>query len=361
MLKSDSRIAVIMSGGSGRRFWPLSREGRPKQVIPIIDGKSLLEVTIRRLLPLFKPENIWVVTKASQVRATERITRRYGIKILSEPVGKNTAACIAYGATVARAVKGDPSMVFLPADHFIGDSPRFRSALRAGLGFVERHDLVLTMGVRPTRPATGFGYIRRGGRLGPAGGHGVFTVEGFIEKPSVSRSRRLARSGNHLWNAGIFLFRASVMLEEIGRHLPEVARPFSALEKHLGGSQERARTRRCYRVVPEISIDFGVMERSRRVCVMPVDIGWDDLGSWDSYSKYMGRDGKGNAVRGAHVAVDSEGCVVYAEKGLVATLGVKGVIVIVTDDAVLVAGREAAERVKDLAAMLEAKGFGSLL
>lgn len=361
MLKSGSRIAVIMSGGSGRRFWPLSREDRPKQVVPIIDGRSLLELTIERLLPSFERGNIWVITKASQVKATEHLVRRHGLKVLSEPEGKNTAACIAYGATVARALAGDPAMVFLPADHFIGSSARFRSAVEAALGFVEEHDLVLTLGVRPTRPATGFGYIRRGERVGSAGRHRVFGVRRFTEKPALGRARKWARSGDYYWNSGIFLVRASVMLAEIGCYLPRVARPFAELEKHLGRRAESSHKRRCYRAVPEISIDFGVMERSRRVCVMPVDFGWDDLGSWDSYSRYMDRDANGNAVRGAHLGVDSKGCVVYSEKALVATVGVERVVVIVTDDAVLVAGKEAAEKVKDLTAMIRAKGFGRLL
>ena len=361
MRRNDLRIAVIMSGGSGRRFWPLSREGRPKQVVPIINDRSLLEVTIERLLPLFARENIWVITRASQVRATERITKPYGLKILSEPVGRNTAACIAYGTTLARAAAGNPSMVFLPADHFIGDASCFRSALRAGLGFVERHDVILTMGIRPTRPATGFGYIRRGERRGRAGRFGIFKAEGFTEKPSLGQARRYIRSRSYLWNAGIFLFRASVMTEEMKLHLPEVAGRFAAFEKHVGGKGESAHKGRCYRTVPEISIDLGVMERTRRVCVMPADFGWDDLGNWDSYSKYMDRDSKGNRVHGSHLGIDSEDCVVYSEKGLVATVGVKGMVVIVTEDAVLVAGRDEVEEVKNLTAMMKERGFGRLL
>jgi mannose-1-phosphate guanylyltransferase len=329
--------------------------------VPLADGKSLLELTIRRLLPMFARENIWVITRDAQVRATERITRPFGVRILSEPAGRNTAACIAYGATLARRVAGDPAVVFLPADHLVRDSAAFRSALGAGLRFVARHDLILTLGIRPTRPATGFGYIARGRRLGLTGRHEVFAVEGFTEKPTLARARRLARSGKHLWNAGVFLARASVMLGEIGVHLPRVARPFSALEKHLGSAREAPRKRRCYRAVPDISIDFGVMEKSRRTCVMPADIGWDDLGNWESYSRYVPGDRSGNRVRGAHVGLDSRDCVIYSDKGLVATVGVEGVIVVVTDDAILVAGREAAERVKDLAGVIKDKGFGRLL
>lgn len=361
MRKREARIAVIMSGGSGRRFWPLSRERRPKQIVPIMEGKSLLEATIERLIPLFAPPNIWVITKASQVGATEPITRPYGVRILSEPVGRNTAACIAYGVTAGHAMAGDPSMVFLPADHFVADSARFRSALRAGLEFVERHDVLLTMGIKPNRPATGFGYIRRGRSFGRARAFPVFAVDRFTEKPSSSRARRYVHSGNYLWNSGIFLFRASVMLEELDLHMPALARRFRALERHLGGKAESAPKRRCYEGIPAMSIDLGVMERSRRLCVMPLDVGWNDLGNWDSYSQYLCRDSNGNRVHGVHITADSKDCVIYADKHLVATVGVRGMIVIVTDDAVLVAGKDAVERVKDLAALVDERGFASLL
>ena len=356
------RIAVIMAGGSGRRFWPLSREARPKQLVPLIDGKCLLELTIERLLPIFRPENIWIVTQAKQLEATERVASVYGrVRLLSEPVGKNTAPCMAYAATLARAGHGDPAMVFLPADHLISDHTGFRAVIAAGLDFVEREDNLLTLGIKPQRPATGFGYIRCGKEVSDHGPFSFFKVRKFAEKPSLRVARRYLTSGDYLWNAGIFLCRASVVLKEMARHLPELMIEFERFAASVGGPEEDRQKIRCYSAVREVSIDLGVMEKTSRACVVPADIGWDDLGTWDSFSRYMEKDRSGNSIRGNHVGVDSRGCVVYSDKRLVATIGLEDVIIVATDDAILLARRDEAERVKELADLMEEKGFGNLL
>jgi mannose-1-phosphate guanylyltransferase/mannose-6-phosphate isomerase len=361
-LSSGVRIAVVMAGGSGRRFWPLSREARPKQVIPLIEGKSLLGLTIERLLPLFRPERIWVITADKQAKAVGRIAARYGaVKILREPVGKNTAPCIAYGATVARAAVGEASLVFLPADHLIRNGRRFLAVIKAGLDFAEREDALVTLGISPTRPATGFGYIRRGTLAARVGGMGVYRVRSFAEKPTLAVARRYLTSGDRLWNSGIFIFRSSVILDEIAEHLPAVGRRFGGLAGHIGRRTENAAKEGCYRRVSAISLDVGVLEKTRRAFVVPADIGWDDLGSWESFSRYMKQDRNGNRVHGQHAGIDSRRCVIYAEDRLVATIGIEDMVVVVTDDAVLVAKRDGTESVRDLAALLEVRGLGHLL
>lgn len=360
--RNDVRIAVIMSGGSGRRFWPLSRECRPKQVVPLVGGKSLLELAIRRLLPVFPAGRIWIVTQDSQVEATTRIAKRFkGLRVISEPEGKNTAACVTYAATVARRTVGDASIAFLPADHFVRNARAFGAALSAGLDFVERRDVILTMGIKPSRPATGFGYIRRGALVGKAGRFRFYSVERFTEKPSARTAGAYVRSGAYSWNAGIFMTRASVLLEEVACHLPETSRGFVGLEKRIGTNRERTAKARCYSLLPEISLDFGVMEKTSRACVMPVDIGWDDVGNWDSFAKLMKRDASGNSVSGHHLGIDTSDCVIFAGGSPVATVGVKNLVVVAVGDAVLVAGREHAEKVKDLSRLLASKGFDDLL
>lgn len=207
------RIAVVMSGGSGRRFWPLSREARPKQLVKLLGGKSLLELAIERLATTFEPSHIWVVTQASQAEATRRAVSKFGrLRVIGEPVGKNTAPCIAYAATLAKAEFGDATMVFLPADHLIAKRAQFAKILRAGLDFAERTGMLLTLGIKPTRPATGFGYIRRGARLAGAGSLAIYRVSKFTEKPSSGRAAKYVRSGAYLWNSGIFIFKASAVL-----------------------------------------------------------------------------------------------------------------------------------------------------
>jgi len=356
------RLAVVMSGGSGRRFWPLSRQAHPKQLVELAGGKSLLELTLERLLPVFGPKGIWVVTQARQAEATRRTVSRFGpVRVVAEPVGKNTAPCIAYAASLAKAEFGEATMAFLPADHLITKRAAFARLLRAGLDFVERRGMLLTLGIKPTRPATGFGYIKRGARLPVAGKLGIYKVVKFTEKPSLGTASKYVSSGAYLWNAGIFLFTASAVLEEIDRHLPALGREFRALRGLPAGRDAKRRLARCYSVIDDVSIDFGVMEKTTRACVLPADIGWDDLGSWESFAAHMTRDRAGNSVRGSHVSLDSRNCVIYAEGGLVATIGLEGIVVVATRDAVLVAARSEAEKVKRLTDLIEEKGLTDLL
>ncbi|MFZ1947869.1 MAG: sugar phosphate nucleotidyltransferase [bacterium] len=355
------RIAVLRAGGSGKRFWPLGREARPKQVLPLVSGKTLLALAIERLLPLFPREQIWVITQARQADAVRRITSRYGrVRLLIEPAGRNTAPCIAYGASLASVEVGDASMVFLPADHVIGRAARFRSILKAGLDFVEREDALLAVGVKPTRPATGYGYIRRGAAASAGRGR-FFRVRGFAEKPTEGVARRYLTSGEYLWNSGVFLFRASVVLEEIAAHLPGLAGCFGTFASRVGSRGEKADLARCYSRAEAISFDYGVMEKTRRAWVVSADIGWDDLGNWESFFRHVPKDARGNRVVGSHLGIDSRGCLVYAGKRLVGTIGIEDVVVVVTDDSVLLARRGEAERVKELAALVAKRGFGALL
>lgn len=362
MRKPEPRIAIVMAGGSGRRFWPLSRDRRPKQVVPLVSGKSLLELTIERLLPSFRPERIWVITRNDQVKAVRRIALAYGpVRVISEPAGRNTAPCMALGATLARSALGDASLAFLPADHFIENARGFRAALRAGMEFAEREDALVTLGIKPTRPATGFGYIRRGRLARRVRGQVVCGVARFAEKPSLGLARRYVRSGEYLWNSGMFMVRASVLLQEIAQHLPRLSACFTRLAAEVGGPRQKAETARCYKRVESISLDFGVMEKTRRAFVVPADIGWDDLGNWESFSRYMMPDACGNWVCGRHVGLDSKRCVIYAEDRLVATVGIEDVVVVVVDDAVLLVKRGKAERVKDLTTLIDGRGLGRFL
>ena len=356
------RFAVIMSGGSGRRFWPLSRAARAKQMIPLVDGKTLLELTVERLLPLFSPEHILVVTQRRQSAETARLLERFGgIRVLSEPEGKNTAACIGYAATYILSTVEDSVITFLPADHFIRAEDRFRTVLAAGMSFVEKTGRHLVLGIKPDRPATGFGYIRKGERVAAREDLEFFTVSEFTEKPSSEVASGYLETGEYFWNAGIFVFRASAILEEIGKHLPDMARQFEACKDHFGMPDEEERLVACYGNLPSISIDYAVMEHTDRACVVPAEIGWDDVGNWDSFSRYLPKDEKGNTVRGGHIGIDTDSCTVYSDKQFVGTIGVSGITVIATDDAVLVISRERGEEVKDLVRRLEEEGLSDLL
>jgi mannose-1-phosphate guanylyltransferase len=355
------RIAVIMSGGRGTRFWPLSRSRRPKQLVPLIGGKSLLQLTIERLRPLFDPSAIWVVTQEAQLEQTQAEVGLGRVKALCEPVGKNTAPCIAYVACRARAEFGDATLAVFPADHLIENAEGFREVVAAGFDFVEESGSILTIGIKPDRPATGFGYIKRGEIAGSADGLDFHRVCGFTEKPDPETAAKFVEEGSYLWNAGIFIFRASDMMAEIEKHLPGLAASFCEYEAAVGTDAEDEEKSEAYTSARDISIDFGVMEKTDRACVVCADIGWDDVGSWDSFSKYLERDENCNAVGGEFVGLDAANCIVYSDGPAVAALGVEGLIVIATDDAVLVARRDRGEEVKKLVELLAARGLHNLL
>lgn len=355
------RIAVIMSGGRGTRFWPLSRTRRPKQLVPLIGGKSLLELTVERLRPLVEPDAIWVVTRQSQLEGTQAIVGLDRVKALCEPVGKNTAPCIAYVACRARAEFGDATLAVFPADHLIEDVEGFHKVVRAGFDFVEKSGRILTIGIKPDRPATGFGYIKQGEIIESAGGFEFRSVSGFTEKPGLEAAEKYVDDGSYLWNAGIFVFRASDMLSEMEKYLPGIASSFCEYETAVGTDAEDERKSEAYSSVRDISIDLGVMEKTDRACVVRADIGWDDVGSWDSFSKYLATDDSGNAVEGNLVALDTANCTVYSDSQVVAALGVENLIVIATDDAVLITTKDRGEEVKKLVDLLAARGLQDLL
>ena len=356
------RVAVIMSGGRGRRFWPLSRASRAKQLIPLLDGKTLLESTLERVSPLFEPDRTLIVTQDLQAEATSRAIEAFeGVRLLKEPVGKNTAACVAYASYYAREVFGDAVLAFLPADHVIGDVKAFRRVLSAGIEFVGKTGALLTMGIKPDRPATGFGYIRLGEPVQELNGAEFFRVGEFVEKPSLERAERYLETGEHLWNAGMFVFKASVIIDEIKKFLPRIDSGFEKCRSAFGTPDEARRLAECYSAVEEISIDYGVMEKTDNACVVPADIGWDDVGSWDSFAKYLKKDTSGNSVHGPHVSIDTADCIVYTDNQVVATVGLNDITIVATDDAILVMRRGKGEAVKALTDLIGDRGFDGLL
>jgi mannose-1-phosphate guanylyltransferase len=335
---------------------------KAKQLVPLADGKTLLELTLERVDPVFERDRIVVITQQAQTEATVQAADRFqGVRILSEPEGKNTAPCIAYATSFIMATMGDAAIAVLPADHFIQDADTFRKLLAEGLDFVDKNRVILTVGIEPKRPATGFGYIKRGSSVEKRGGLEFYTVDRFTEKPTLQTAQQYLADGEYLWNAGIFMFRASVMIEEISKHLPALAAEFDKCRPRMGGAGEADCLARCYSSIDEISIDFGVMEKTRIAHVVPADIGWDDVGSWESFSKHMKKDGQSNSVRGEHLGIDTRDCIIYSTGQVVATLGIENLTIVATDDAILVAGRDRGEEVKDLVDLMDREGLQDLL
>jgi mannose-1-phosphate guanylyltransferase len=354
-------FGVVMAGGRGTRFWPLSRERLPKQLLRLLGPESLLERTLERLKPLIAPEQLLVVTCLEQARLVRRhlgdLPRE---NLLVEPEGRGTAACIALAACeIERRQKG-ASMAVFPADHVIANEEEFRRVVKAAAGLLRsRPEALVTFGMKPTHPATGYGYIRRGAEVARASGWPVYSVEAFVEKPDASRARRFVRSPRYLWNGGMFLWRTDSIRTAFETHLPEIASAMEGMASALAKRDSTRRLRSIYAGLPSISVDHGVLERARDVLVVPCDVGWSDVGSWKSLAEVLEVDEEGNVALGRHVGLDTSGTVVVAPgQHLVATIGVEDLVIVVTQDAVLVCPKDRDQDVRQLVDILQARGLG---
>lgn len=349
---SDRRIVpVILSGGAGKRLWPLSRAGRPKQLMAVDGGESLLEQTARRVGDRGRFEAMIVVAGADHADAVEQQLAEIGMRpglLIVEPFGRNTAAAIALAALAAAE---DDVLLVMPSDHLIADTQAFHAAIDHALPFAA-DDWLVTFGIAPDRPETGYGYIRRGALLGES----VFRAEAFTEKPKRGLAEAWLAQGGHDWNAGIFLFRAGAFIAALGAHEADIlAATRSSIES---GRREGIRLLPdpdAFSRAPALPVDVAVMERSDRVAVTPVEMGWSDVGSWDSLCALGAADEDGNVLAGDVLALDSQGCLVRSDGPKIVTVGVSDLIVIATADGVLVIPRGESQRVKEALDALESR------
>lgn len=335
--------AVILAGGWGERLWPMSTRSRPKQLLKLAGDESLVRATVRRIAPLASAEGALVLTgEAIRGAIAEELPDVPPGRIIAEPVGKNTAPAIALAARLLLAEDPDAVMVVLPADHVIADEDAFRAAVALAARAADSPRALATLGIRPTRPETEYGYIRPGAESAVPG---VFVAEEFTEKPDPATARAFLSGGRHLWNSGMFVWRADRFLEEVARHLPAVADALASVPD-LGDAGFEAAVRRYYDAVPAVSVDYGVMERADGVVVVPAGFGWDDVGSWKALERVWKCDEAGAAARGDAVLIDAERCIVSAEGGVAAVVGVSDVIVAHTSEATLVCAKERAGDVR---------------
>ena len=343
--------AVILAGGSGSRLWPLSRQQLPKQFLALDGDASLLQTTIERLSPVIDADSVLIVTQESHAKG-EAYHALLPYQTLFEPIGRNTAPAIALAAAYLMAEGSDPVMVVLPADHIIKDEVRFRAHLNIAIQAAESGRLI-TFGIQPTRPDTGFGYIKA-----QRDEHGqVYAVERFTEKPDLASAERFLKEGDYYWNSGMFVWRASAILAEIERHLPAVHQVVQAIiaESRDAGTFQQA-VEKHFSAMPSISIDYGVLEKSDRVSLIPCDIGWNDVGSWQAVHEISAKDGNGNALQGNVIAVDCKNSLIRAEKRLVAAIGVEDLCVVETADAVLISKSGQTQRVREVVDALHERG-----
>lgn len=352
-----------MAGGVGSRFWPFSRQNRPKQLLALAGRRSMLADTVARLRGVVAPQNILVVTNRRLVAEIAReLPDLPRASILGEPAGRNTAPCIGWATLEVLHRRADAVMAVLPADHVIGPRERFQSDLLAGFDVADRAGQLVTFGIRPTEPATGYGYIRAGAVLA---GHGeARRVGGFVEKPTLAVAKRYVESGRYYWNSGMFVWRADVLWDEFGAHLPALARALTSMDRArtagLRGRIPRERLDRAYPRLESISIDYGVLERSRRVAMLPANFSWSDIGSWDATAALWPVDADGNASRDPLLAVDSSGNVVATRGKRVALLGVSDLVIVDAGDALLVCPRARCQDVRRIVSRLGQRGWGEL-
>ncbi len=352
-------FAVIMAGGSGTRFWPLSRRERPKQVLPILGPPTMIRRTADRLAPKFDPARILVVTAREQAALLRaELPMLPAGNILEEPSGRDTAAAIGFAAEVIERRSPGASFCILPSDHYIDDPLKFQAALEAGRRAAQGGTLV-TFGIPPRQPATCYGYLQRGEPLGP----GLFKVRRFCEKPPLETAREFLKSGEHYWNGGIFVWEARSILAAIGRFLPDLAAGLKTIGDAWGTPRAGETLEREYAKLKRISIDYGVMEKAERVVMLEAPFEWDDVGSWSAAADRRPRDAAGNSLEGDIVAVDTKrSLVISSQPGhVVGVLGLEGLVVVHTPDATLVCTRERAEDLKALVEALKARGHEAKL
>ncbi|SHJ68589.1 mannose-1-phosphate guanylyltransferase [Desulfofundulus thermosubterraneus] len=353
---------VIMAGGSGERFWPYSRKEKPKQFLPVAGEGTLLQQAVRRARLLVPWSNIYIVTGCQYLGLVrEQVPDLPPENLLVEPVGRDTAPCIALAASLLKARDPGTVMVVLPSDHMILDEKRFAEAIRDAVAVAKETKGLVTIGIRPTRPETGYGYIHVGPISRVEMGRAL-RVRKFTEKPDLETAMAFLASGEYLWNSGMFVWEVRAIQDALERYLPELACGMRPIAEAVGTASFDAVLAGHFPRLPRISIDYGVMEKADNVWAVPGDFGWDDLGTWTALERVAGKDADGNLVQGQAVLVDTRETIIRSDSGkLVVTFGLKDTLVVETPDVLLVADKKRAQDLKAVLNELRRQGLDRFL
>ncbi len=345
--------ALILAGGTGTRLWPRSRRNRPKQLLPLLSKRTMLQETYDRIAPILAARRIFVITNEGYVETVrEQLPDLPPDNVIGEPAGHGTAPAIGLGALRIQKDNPDAIMVSLHADHYIERADAFRQAILNAAQVAEQGNLV-TLGIQPRNPETGYGYIHRGEMIETLGDQPVYRVAKFVEKPNEETARRYVASGEYYWNSGIFAWQISTLLEEYEKFQPALHKQLDKIGRALGTPRAHSTLMRIWSSVPTETIDVGIMEKSQRAAVLPIDVGWSDVGSWATLLDLLPATLKSNVVVGDHVGVDTESSLLYSPNRLIATVGLSDMIVVDTDDAILVCPKSRAQEVKHLVEALK--------
>ena len=342
--------AVILAGGSGTRLWPLSTPSFPKQFLPLPNGKSMIQQSLARVEGLISPEQAWVVTGRGMIELVrEHLPAMPVSQILGEPVGRSTAAAIGWAAATIARKDPQATMMVLTADHVITKIDLFNQSLRLAARLAGQGYLV-TLGIKPTGPETGYGYIRYDAPLSEGFDHQAFYGERFVEKPNVATALAYLQDGQYVWNSGMFVWKVETILAELQEHLPELARKIDTIAESMGTAQERATLDELWPTLQTISIDYGVMEKVNKFAVIPVDIGWNDVGNWEQYGSLFPADQYEVRCVGHHEGLGSNNIFVYNNtQRQVFTIGLEDVVIVEMDDKTVICHKDEVQRVKELA------------
>ncbi|HXY00904.1 MAG TPA: mannose-1-phosphate guanylyltransferase [Candidatus Limnocylindrales bacterium] len=372
--KQLSIHAVILAGGRGTRFWPRSRTRTPKQLLNIIGKTTMLQQTVARLRPLIAPDRIWTVTNAEQIfPVRKQLPLPARKRVLTEPLGRNTTAAIALAAVhVRHAAKDDALLAVLPADHHIDQPERYRQIVATALKVAKEKGRMVVLGIPPSRPETGFGYIERIGEPRAVSGFPVFAVQRFTEKPELAAAKEYLASGNYFWNAGMFFWRVSTFMEALKAFLPKTYEAIENLSARIGKSSYASQLKKIYPRLENISVDYAVLEKAAsgrqnlvnevgNVSVIPADFGWSDIGSWTAVYELLAKRAGENILAGPGQTLDAEGNFLWSPGKFVAAIGVRDLVIVETNDALLICPRDRAQDVSKVVKSLEERKLKKLL
>jgi len=353
---------VIMAGGSGTRFWPQSRRNRPKQLLNIVGKKTMIRATVERILPIIPFDRIMVVTACShEAEIRNELPELSDEMIVAEPLGRNTAPCIALAAYKLFKKDADGVMAVLPADHVIGKTAAFLEALTAGTTVVSRGDCLLCFGIVPHSPETGYGYVQLGSSALSVGSATTYRVERFVEKPDSATAQEYLASGKYMWNSGMFMWRTAAILKAVETHLPALDTAIKEIFPALNTPDEAAALKDAYAKIEGISVDYGIMEKAENVLCMPIDAQWNDVGTWAALGDVWAPDQQGNCTGGEVVLLDCKSCIVTSPHRVTTLIGLEDLVIVDTPDALLVCRKDRSQDVRKLQDLLAERGYGHLL
>jgi mannose-1-phosphate guanylyltransferase len=358
--------AIVMAGGVGARFWPYGTSRLPKQFLPVSDSNdTMLQLTIKRLKDIIPLQQVFVITNKQYISLVKKqLPKIPKENIIGEPVGRNTAPCIGLASTILKQFDEQAKMFVLPADHLIENVEEFTKVVNAGLKFVETNDAIVTMGIVPSHPETGYGYIQfiddeyysiEGSDTG------IFKVKTFAEKPTLDVAKVFLESGDFLWNSGMFIFRADVILNEMEKQLPDLYHAMKKIEKVIHSAKYQKTLDQVFAEIKSISIDYGIMEKAENVYVIKADLKWSDLGSWDEVFRLRTKDKNNNAIIGDSFIKDSKNNLIMSPKGFVGVIGADDLVIINTKDGLLVCKKDRTQEVKEIVDYLKRKGLSDYI